>query len=74
MKEKMNKIRRMAKMYGNVDESQKWRFRVDVLVDGAVESFYFINEEKASWFVSKASKIADELQSWHKWGYNLLPW
>ena len=70
----MDKIRRMAKMYGCVDESQTWEFKVDILVGGVVESFYFVDEEKAGWFVSKASKIADELQSWHKWLYNLLPW
>jgi len=70
----MDKIRRMAKMYGCVDESQKWEFKVDILVGEVVESFYFADEEKAGWFIVKASKIADELQSWHKWWNNLLPW
>lgn len=70
----MDKIKRMAAMYGCVAEDEPWRFKVEILKDGSVVEFYFIDEEKAGWFHAKASKLADEIRAWHKWGYNLLPW
>ncbi len=70
----MDKIKRMAKMYGCVTEDEPWEFKIDVLKDGIVAEFFFNDEEKAGWFHSKASKIAEEVQGWHKWMYDLLPW
>lgn len=70
----MDKIKRMAKMYGCVAKDEPWEFKIDVLKDGVVEEFFFNDEEKACWFHSKASKLAEEIRGWHKWMYDLLPW
>ena len=70
----MDKIRRMAKKYGCVTPDKPWEFKVDVFKDGVVEEFFFNDEEKAGWFHAKASKLAEEIQGWHKWWNNLLPW
>ena len=69
----MDKIRRMAKMYGCVAKDEPWEFKVEVYKDGIVAEFFFNDEEKAGWFHAKASKLA-EVQGWHKWRYDLLPW
>ena len=70
----MDKIRRMAKMYGCISASDPWTYMVYVYADGVAEEFYFSDEEKAGWFITKASKFAQEVQGYTRYHYTLLPW